>query len=88
MTSSVGEVTRAWRSSVGVLGRDHCTDLGLGRPFYRGREPRLQLTGRPVPWAGRPGQSHGLGGRLFDLRMVLGHPECQQEVGPLGTPDP
>jgi hypothetical protein len=37
---------------------------------------------------GRPGESHGPGGRTFDPLVVLGHLECQQEVGPLGTPSP
>jgi hypothetical protein len=39
-------------------------------------------------WPGRPGESHGPGGHLFDPHVVLGHPECQQEVGLLGTPSP
>jgi hypothetical protein len=50
-----GKVTRAWRSSVDVLSRDHSTDLGLGRPLVRGRGPRLQLTGRPVGTVGLDG---------------------------------
>jgi hypothetical protein len=51
-TSLVGEidmcVTRTWRGSTGVLGRDRSTDLGLGRPLSRGRGPRLQPTCRPI----------------------------------------
>jgi hypothetical protein len=47
-----GKVTHAWQSSVGVLGRDHSTDLGLGRPFGRGRGPRLQPIARPVGTVG------------------------------------
>jgi hypothetical protein len=85
-------VTCAWRSSVGVPGRDPSTDLNLGHPLCLGHGPRLQRIG--LDWRDRGperrGENHSLRGRLFDPRVVLNHPESQpqQEVGLLRTPDP
>jgi hypothetical protein len=46
----------------------------------RVKAPADRLAGRDRG-PGRHGESHGLGGRSFDPCMVLGYPECQQEVG-------
>jgi hypothetical protein len=58
--------------SVGDAGRGSSLPVSTGRDLGPG-------------WLG---ESHGPGGHLFDPRMVLGHPEFRQEVGPLGTPGP